>query len=288
MRKILTRIAVAEGKGRAVEEVEGIVASSRGDIRHAILTLQLQLQGRRSSLPSFSSSSLLGGRKKKQKTKKEEEEERKERRKGQKEGEGEEEEQKDAYMSNFHAIGKVLYAKRYPLPPHEDEEGREEGEERRGKLSFVPEEVLGKCEMEVDSLSTFIQAHCVQHYGEMEELSEALELFSDSDVLLARVYSTAFVSLGRQRGREGGRACLYCAGWTLLYFILLFGQLCSLLPSLPPSLPHSNETRPTQPFLKSTSFPSSAAPWPILTATRPAVAREEEGRREGGREAEGG
>jgi len=208
MRKILTRIAVAEGKGRAVEEVEGIVASSRGDIRHAILTLQLQLQGRRSSsLPSSSSSFLSGGGKKKKNTKKEEEAEaRKGRRKGGKEGlEEEEEEQKDAYMSNFHAIGKVLFAKRYP--PKEDEEGREgEREGGRGRLSFVPEEVLGKCEMEVESSSTFIQAHCVQHYGEMDDLSQALQLFSDADVLLARVYSTAFVSLGREGGREGGRA----------------------------------------------------------------------------------
>ena len=76
MRKTLTRIAVAEGKGRAVEEVEGIVASSRGDIRHSILTLQLQLQGRRSSLPSFSSSfSTRGGSKKTKGTKKKEDEE---------------------------------------------------------------------------------------------------------------------------------------------------------------------------------------------------------------------
>eukprot|EP00624_Nannochloropsis_granulata_P002375 evm.model.NODE_22070_length_83641_cov_42.053585.5 len=114
------------------------------------------------------------------------------RKKGEREQEQEQEEQqKDAYMSNFHAIGKVLHAKRRS-PLLQDVEGKEGGQEARGSLAFVPEDVLGKCEMEVDGLATFIQAHCVHHFGDLGELSHALGLFSDADVLLARVFSTAF------------------------------------------------------------------------------------------------
>jgi len=211
MRRILTRIAEAEGMGWAVDEVEGIVAFSRGDLRHAILTLQLQLQGRRSSLPSSSSILSHGaglGKKWRKSTKRGLGEGRREMRMGRKEGEKEEEEkeekqQKDAYMSNFHAIGKVLHAKRRSSL-YRDVEGKEGGQEARGRLAFVPEDVLGKCEMEVDGLATFIQAHCVPHFGGMNELSQALGFFSDADVLLARVFSTAFVRRGREGGRGGG------------------------------------------------------------------------------------
>ena len=138
-------------------------------------------------------------------------------------------------------------------------------------------------------------------------------------MLLARVYITAFGSLGR----EGG--CVYSVrlSCTLLYIVLHMPLLPPSLPpslfysneikltqpsprntfspssaapltlpshppslplSLPPSLFYSNETRQTQPFLKSTCFPSLAALLPILTATQPAAWLE--GRKEGGREAE--
>lgn len=123
MRKTLKRIAAAEGlistttgrrgrgegKGRAragasdgdsaaVQEViERVVLSSKGDIRHAILTLQLQLQGGWSSAaPANTSSSLRKGEGKLTKTTKK----------------ATVEEDKDIYLSNFHAIGKILYAKR--------------------------------------------------------------------------------------------------------------------------------------------------------------------------------
>lgn len=70
-----------------------------------------------------------------------------------------------------------------------------EDEGGRGRLTFVPEEVLSRCEMEIDSLSMFIQNHCIEHYGSVYDLAEALSFFSDSDLLMARVYSTKFVSL---------------------------------------------------------------------------------------------
>ncbi len=302
MRRVLTRIAQAEGKGRAVEEVESIVASSRGDLRHAILTLQLQLQGRCSSLPS-SSPVLPNGKGLKKKgggsLRKEEEEGRREMRMGRKKGEREqeqeqEEQQKDAYMSNFHAIGKVLHAKRRS-PLLQDVEGKEGGQEARGSLAFVPEDVLGKCEMEVDGLATFIQAHCVHHFGDLGELSHALGLFSDADVLLARVFSTAFVSRGtegrREGGRDGGRGrkkigCVYCVKmfvmctFPLHRFFLNANMLTFFLPPSLPSFLDSSETRQTRPFLTSMCSPFWAAQLPAPIGTQSA-AREEEDEEEG-------
>lgn len=206
MRRILTHIASAEGLGPSRSEVEAIVACSRGDLRHAILTLQLQLQGSRAapnappralarSDASASSSHLLrqctGGRKGEGGRGGEDKggEGRGGRRVGRRR-EGEEAERKDTYMSSFHALGKVLHAKRLP----ESDESRKGEGDPRGRLSFVPEEVLKRCEMEAEGLSAFVQTHALALFGDVEELAEAMAFFADADVLLARVYSTAFVS----------------------------------------------------------------------------------------------
>lgn len=65
---------------------------------------------------------------------------------------------RDTFLTQFHALGKLLYAKRGP--PGEGA-GDEEG---RGPLTFVPEEVLSQGGMELDWALAFLQYHCVDFF----------------------------------------------------------------------------------------------------------------------------
>jgi hypothetical protein len=102
-------------------------------------------------------------------------------------------ETKDVFLSNFHAMGKLIFAKRV-----EGGGGREGGtSDGRPPLSFVPEVVVGQCDMGIDSLSAFVQTHCVRHFGDLGELSRALAHFSDADLFIGRIYD---VNHARDRG----------------------------------------------------------------------------------------
>lgn len=75
-------------------------------------------------------------------------------------------------MTQFHALGKLLYAKR--APPDSAASDRAGGRstaaggggdgEGRGPLAFVPEEVLSQGGMELDWALAFLQYHCVDFY----------------------------------------------------------------------------------------------------------------------------
>lgn len=83
---------------------------------------------------------------------------------------------RDTFLSSFHALGKLLYAKRLSsavgtVSAVENGrggggggEGGAGGAEGRGALAFVPEEVLSQGGMEVDSAVAFLQYHCVDFY----------------------------------------------------------------------------------------------------------------------------
>lgn len=91
---------------------------------------------------------------------------------------------RDTFLSSFHALGKLLYAKRSSPSPSSSKGGLAAddsktvallkgkcggeggvGEKRpRGQLGFVPEEVLARGGMELDSALAFLQCHCVDYF----------------------------------------------------------------------------------------------------------------------------
>lgn len=77
---------------------------------------------------------------------------------------------RDTFLTQFHALGKLLYAKRGPPGGGGGGGGRGDGE-GRGPLTFVPEEVLSQGGMELDWALAFLQYHCVDFFtdegGEM-------------------------------------------------------------------------------------------------------------------------
>lgn len=90
---------------------------------------------------------------------------------------------RDPFYSHFHAIGKLLYAKRSSASS--SGRARDSGarirvsqkakasaifcvEDREDPLEFIPEEIMSQSGMAVDSALEFLQFHCVDFYTNEE------------------------------------------------------------------------------------------------------------------------
>ena len=144
MKKILSGIAEKE-KFRVPNSslFEQLHDQCRGDLRHAIWMLQLEATGKKHMVTS---STLLSG--------------------GQNNT-------RDYKLSSFHALGKLLYAKRIVDPTS-----------GRTMLNFNPEETMERSDMGLGGSLVFLEHHSVDFYTEIEELSDAMQFFSDAAMLL--------------------------------------------------------------------------------------------------------
>jgi cell cycle checkpoint protein len=84
-------------------------------------------------------------------------------------------ENRDIKLSTFHALGKILYAKRQKVSV-------ENGE--RPPLEFNPEKVMEDSEMGLGGALTFLGYHCPEFFNDIVELSDAFDRFSDAANLL--------------------------------------------------------------------------------------------------------
>ena len=192
MKRGLLSIAKAEGfdRGLTSDFYEEIHCRSGGDLRHAILDLQFRygcharfatigVPGKRSR-HSIENDDGMSAR-------------------------------KDAKLSTFHALGKLLYAKRKQRQPpwravaldYDDSEPPSKvaastppltlWDDGRGPLEFVPEEVLSRIDMGIDSAMTFLAFHSPDFFTDITELSQFYDLMSDSDTFVHQLFD------GRQR-----------------------------------------------------------------------------------------
>lgn len=92
---------------------------------------------------------------------------------------------KDVKLSTFHALGKLLYAKR--VKEQEKEGGSLNGHwntDQRPPLDFDPERVLEDGDIGITGALSFIQHHAPDFFTNIEELSCAFDLLSDGTFLL--------------------------------------------------------------------------------------------------------
>ena len=125
-------------------------AQSRGDIRFAINALQYQYSsdvnmGQNNT--DAASSTVLGA-------------------------------DRDVRLSAFHALGKVLYAKRKPLTTEHVDANTE------APLDFDPERAIEHSGMELGGSIHFLQHHSIDFFTDVSELSVALDLYGDAAILL--------------------------------------------------------------------------------------------------------
>jgi cell cycle checkpoint protein len=85
---------------------------------------------------------------------------------------------RDAKLSIFHTLGKLLYAKRQKVNELSTERTA------RAPLDFDPERVMEQSGMELGGAVTFLGYHCPDFFTDVSELSEAFDHYSDSAMLL--------------------------------------------------------------------------------------------------------
>lgn len=147
MKKVLERIAQEQRCLLSASFLEEVHLQSGGDLRNAIMTLQVQWAGGTKSTITAGSMPSTNKRDKK--------------------------------LSNFHALGKLLYAKRKL-----DEEGHE-------RLAFDPEAILTQSELGVGGSLRFLEYHSVDFFTDIEDIGEAYALFSDAAVLLDQPHTVS-------------------------------------------------------------------------------------------------
>lgn len=160
MKKCIEYIAKTEGLGRIPSEfIEELHLSSGGDIRHAIFALQFQYATRSNRCASSNATSN----------------------------------KRDVKLSSFHALGKLLYAKRRQRGQDSQlstksstEFGVHKWDDGRGPLEFTPEEVLDQTDMNTGSAISFLSYHSPDYFTDITELSHAFDHLSDAGSFLDR------------------------------------------------------------------------------------------------------
>ncbi|KAL7501643.1 hypothetical protein ACHAWT_009455 [Skeletonema menzelii] len=153
MKKCLQSIAKMEGIGSLTSDFcEEMHLSSGGDMRHAVLAMQFR----------FSSSST-------------------------RQHVGKESTKRDTKLSMFHALGKLIHAKRKPLCQDTVEETKM-WDDGRGPLEFDPEDILSRSGMAVGSAVSFLSYHCPHYFTDITEMSRAFDRFSEAGMFVNRFY----------------------------------------------------------------------------------------------------
>jgi cell cycle checkpoint protein len=136
MKKVMDRIAKVLKCKITPTMLEELHLQSGGDMRHAIMNLQLYSTG----LKSVDASNNLQNN-------------------------------RDVKLSTFHALGKLLYAKRA---------------EKNGRsvLMFEPDEIIERSDLGTGGSLRFLEYHSADFFTDSIELSNAFELYSDAAVLL--------------------------------------------------------------------------------------------------------
>ena len=142
-RKVIQEIMVSEGAASSnTNYSDELHERCGGDLRFAISTLQVEMIG--DAYESFLQSSG-SNRKPKQ--------------------------QRDSKLSAFHALGKLLYAKRQSAS-HKTSE--------RPPLEFDPDCVIRQSDMDLGNILQFLSVHCVDFFTDINDVDAAMSYFSDA------------------------------------------------------------------------------------------------------------
>ena len=170
MKKCLQAIVKAEGVGTLPPDFfEEMHLTSGGDMRHAVMAMQFQ----------FSTTNKRHG--KKEATK------------------------RDTKLSMFHALGKLIHAKRKPHCQDTPEETKR-WDDGRGPLEFDPEDILSRSGMTVGSAVSFLSYHCPDYFSDITELSNAFDRFSEADMFVNKFYQGGGQSTLEYAASVGSRA----------------------------------------------------------------------------------
>ncbi|CAB9497802.1 cycle checkpoint protein RAD17 [Seminavis robusta] len=169
LKKSLERIAKAEQFTLSKDTCEKMHLQSGGDVRYAIMALQFDRVGQ-------SNKSSSSGRGKKKKSSFFEKPP-----KAKQSTTTTTMPPRDTQWTAFHALGKILYAKRQE-PSNNDSIST--NPRQRPPLQFDPEGVLEHCDLDLGNALTYLGFHSVDFFTDIEEISTAMDLYSDASYLL--------------------------------------------------------------------------------------------------------
>lgn len=154
MKKSLEQISKKEGIQVPPQFWEEVHLQSGGDLRHAIMSLQFR--GNDNDAANDKKGNF----------------------------------ERDAGLSMFHTLGKVLYAKRKKVPAQDLESSNE-----RPPLDFNPDIVMEQSGMELEGALTFLEYHSPDFFSDVSELSSAFDDYSDAALLLGRSVSVCLICI---------------------------------------------------------------------------------------------
>jgi cell cycle checkpoint protein len=152
---------------------EELHCMSGGDLRHALMTLQFQVAKK-----------LLDAKSKKANVS-----------------------QRDMKLSTFHALGKLLYAKRkthLQVTPYSGKQWN--NDDHRPPLQFDPEQVVEESDIGLNNALLFLGYHCPNFFTDITELSKAFDGFSDADLFVKKSYQANTSMLTNYAVSLSGRA----------------------------------------------------------------------------------
>ena len=176
VKKCLQQIACKEKLPIPTGLIDSIYNSCGGDLRNAIMTLQFQILG----LSKKSNFRLRTEKNTRLPSKYE------------KAGNGCYD--RDIKLFPFHALGKLLYAKRRVVSQPQNLTNHATCLTDRPPLTFVPEHVVNTSGLSHESTLTFLSYHCPDFYTNIAELSDGFDLFSDAAVLLHRKFDVSKIN----------------------------------------------------------------------------------------------
>lgn len=184
MKKSLEWIAKKEGiDGLGPIFWEEMHLQSAGDLRHAIMTLQFQ-KSTNNSRKYLKQTEKIGS-KDNNKVKSD----------------------RDTKLSTFHALGKLLYAKRKQISPSMTSASLLNSSqatvgittivsgkfgEERPPLAFNPELVMDQSDIGLGGALSFLEYHSPEFFTDVSELSAAFNLYSDAATFLDRSFQVCF------------------------------------------------------------------------------------------------
>jgi cell cycle checkpoint protein len=152
-KRVLERIVKSESLIVPADFYEALYERSGGDLRASISTLQYERTGHWSRAKSTIDK--------------------------------EQEPERDKKLNTFHALGKLLYAKRQQQPTIV-EPGLKQWQDGRPLLDFDPEQVIAHSELELSGALAFLEYHSLSFFTDIDDVGQAFALYSDAAFLLDR------------------------------------------------------------------------------------------------------
>lgn len=170
MLRALKRVCKREKLSLRGDALQQLATGSRGDVRHVLMALQFGSAKRSRG----GAQAILGAR--------------------------------DTFLSNLHAIGKLLRGKRLGGASSQrpsvaagsdgviclDGAGASAGGDTRPPLAFTPQDVMQQCDFSCETSCLFLLENMVPFFTSVHDIADAFEDLSTADLYTARIYSTTF------------------------------------------------------------------------------------------------